>query len=155
MEIRKATTDDGPALAQLLNQLGYPQIDAENIRNILKTILSEPQMGVLIAVENDSKTLMGLLTYSYKTQLRFLGLSMEIDELVVDEHYRGFGVGAALLQEAKSVAQVVGAKILVLSTNRDRSSYKRGFYLKQGFVEKNSALMIFKPAAAAAEEPHG
>jgi ribosomal protein S18 acetylase RimI-like enzyme len=54
---------------------------------------------------------------------------------------RNTGVGTRLLDEAKNHAMEMGAKRIILSTNRDRESYKRGFYKKYRFNEKNSAWL--------------
>jgi hypothetical protein len=50
-------------------------------------------------------------------------------------------LGSKLLIYTKKLALDKKVKRIILSTNRERESYKRGFYLKYGFVEKNSAWM--------------
>jgi GNAT superfamily N-acetyltransferase len=74
------------------------------------------------------------------------GLLVTIDEMVVAETARGAGVGARLLEHAKAEATRVGARRLELHTARPRPSYERGFYVKNGFVEVDSAVMRLKPA---------
>ncbi|PYT05931.1 MAG: hypothetical protein DMF60_10365 [Acidobacteria bacterium] len=64
-----------------------------------------------------------------------------IDEFVVADNARGRGVGRALLEHIKSMARKAGARRLELNTNRARESYRRAFYIKNGFTEADSAVM--------------
>lgn len=96
-------------------------------------------MGIIIAETNG--IISGYLTYSFKPQLRLIGLSMEIDELSVSNDFRGYGIGSALITTVKKYALSKGIKRIILATNRERESYKRNFYLKNGFEEKNSAWL--------------
>jgi GNAT superfamily N-acetyltransferase len=70
-----------------------------------------------------------------------------IDELVVTEDARGRGVGKQLVDFAKSVAVRVGARRLELHTARKRPSYERGFYVKNGFTEIDSAVLRWEDAS--------
>ena len=83
----------------------------------------------------------GLMSLSMRPQIRLAGLIMTVDELVVAEGARGAGVGAALIELAKSEARRAGARRLELLTARGRPSYSRLFYVKNGFAEVDSAVM--------------
>jgi GNAT superfamily N-acetyltransferase len=61
--------------------------------------------------------------------------------MVVTERARGTGLGGKLLELAKSEATRVGARRLELHTARGRPAYTRGFYVKNGFVEVDSAVL--------------
>lgn len=139
MLIRPADEQDIPAIIKLLSELGYNLDDSPAFRRTWKEIFSDPKMGIVVA--DDEGTIAGYLAYSFRPQLRLLGLSMEIDELSVLSSYRGRGIGADLIEFAKDLAKSKSIKRIILSTNRERDSYKRNFYQKNGFQEKNSAWM--------------
>jgi len=86
-------------------------------------------------------TVIGLASISRRPQLRLNGDLITIDELVVADSMRGLGVGREILDHIKSRCRELGARRLELETNRARKSYKRRFYLKNGFTEANSAVM--------------
>lgn len=95
----------------------------------------------LLVAEDENKIIAGYILFSHKPQLRFLGHSVEVDELSVSTKFRGKGVGTLLMNAVKIEAEEIKAKRIILSTNRERESYMRGFYSKLGYKELNSAWM--------------
>ena len=137
--LRKATRADAAAAHVLLHELGYEKLDAPSFRAAFEAVLADPLQTVWLA-ERDGQVL-GLMSLSRRPQLRLGGLIVTVDEMVVAERARGSGVGARLLQLAKMEATRAGARRLELLTGRGRPSYERGFYVKNGFVEIDSAVM--------------
>jgi N-acetylglutamate synthase-like GNAT family acetyltransferase len=140
---RTATITDAECIQELLKQLGYPNLDPDSFLKTFEKVLTNESMRTLVAITEQNE-IVGYTVYSYKPQLRLCGESFEVDELSVSESTRGNGVGTLLLNEVKRHAVAVGAKRILLSTNRDRESYKRGFYKNYGFEEKNSAWLKFE-----------
>lgn len=141
VEIKLAKSLDFAGISKILSDLKYPQNNDRLFSETLNLILSNLNMGVIVA-QVDTE-IIGLLTYTSRPQLRFCAESFEIDELVVANNYRGKGIGKMLLDYAKDIAIKRKAVRMVLTTNRERESYVRGFYSKYGFVEVNSAWMKF------------
>jgi len=139
LKIRTATTEDIADIAKCLGELGYPQNDINLLKRTFNEIQSISSMGII--VEDIRGHLAGFISYSFKPLLRLNAKSLEIDELHVLSNYRGNGVGAALVDHIKNIAKINSVKRIILSTNRERESYARGFYSKLGFVEVNSAWM--------------
>lgn len=137
MRIREVEDKDIQDVQDLLKELGYSVSDMTSFKSTWDKILLSKDMGILVA-ENEKK-IVGYLAYSIKPQLRLSGYCMEIDELSISDKFRGQGIGSSLLSHAKEIARATNVKMMIISTNRERESYKRGFYLKQGFKEKNSA----------------
>lgn len=137
MIIRAAAHNDLPFIQSLLTELGYASSDVSDVKNIWDELLQAKDSGVIVAQKDEVVT--GYLAYSLRPQLRLGGLSMEIDELSVSASFRNQGIGSRLLKHAKDIALNRKVKVMIISTNRERESYKRGFYLKHGFKEKNSA----------------
>lgn len=141
--IRAARASDASAVFELLRELGYTALDPSEYALAFESVTTHPEMRVFVA-EDGSGRLVGLLSLSHRPQLRLGGTLVTIDELVVAEHGRANGIGRALLERARRVGVELGARRLELSTNRNRESYARGFYVKCGFAEVNSAVMRSK-----------
>ena len=143
LTLRRALTADAGAAGALLRDLGYEDLDPAAFGRAFAAVLTDPQQQVWLAVDGDRPV--GLMSLSTRPQLRLAGPIMTVDELVVTPATRGTGVGAALLGVAKSEAVRIGARRLELLTRRGRPSYTRGFYVKNGFTEVDSAVMRWNP----------
>jgi N-acetylglutamate synthase-like GNAT family acetyltransferase len=137
--IATATSTDATAAYALVRDLGYDRLEAAAFRAAFEAVLADRAQTVWLA-ERDGQVL-GLMSLSRRPQLRLGGLIMTVDEMVVAEQARGTGVGRRLLQLAKTEATRAGARRLELLTGRGRPSYDRGFYVKNGFEEMDSAVM--------------
>lgn len=143
--IRSAEASDLDAAYALVVALGYPDLEREAFARAFPAVLEHPETLVLVAEEAETGQLVGLMSLSHRPTLRLGGVIASIDELVIAGRARGLGVGGALLARAKTEAARLGARRLELTTNRARESYRRGFYVKNGFAEANSALMRWAP----------
>src|SRR5262249_5848797 len=103
-------------------------------------VLKHLAMRVIVA-EDETSAIVGMASVTFRPQLRLTSDLVTIDELVVADSVRGRGVGRALLDHVKAIAVDASAGRLELETNRARESYRREFYVKNGFVEANSAVM--------------
>jgi len=138
--IRVATESDLHTAYKLMAELGYPDLSLARFTPIYNSVLTHSAMTLIVAEGSDGDVL-GLASISRRPQLRLTADLITIDELVVADRARGRGVGRALLEHVKSMAQDTGARRLELETNRARESYRRGFYAKNGFTEAYSAVM--------------
>jgi GNAT superfamily N-acetyltransferase len=64
------------------------------------------------------------------------GPELYLSELFVREAWRGAGIGRGLLEGVSSFAVTEGCSRLMLVTGKDRDSYVRDFYQKNGWVER-------------------
>jgi GNAT superfamily N-acetyltransferase len=141
--IRRAAESDLDEALRLLKELGYRDLERDSFAQAFAEALTHPEIVVLVAEDSNGR-LLGLASLSHRPQLRLAGIVVTLDELVVDSGARGTGVGRKLLDEVRTFARGIAARRLELQTNRSRESYKRGFYLKNGFVEANSAVLRWK-----------
>jgi N-acetylglutamate synthase-like GNAT family acetyltransferase len=137
--IRPATESDLQAALKLMAELGYPDLSIARFAEIYSSVQEHPAMTLIVA--EDDGEVVGLASISRRPQLRLTADLITIDELVVADSARGLGVGRALLEHAKAMAGSSGARRLELETNRARESYRRRFYIKNGFTEADSAVM--------------
>lgn len=140
ISIRKAGEEDEEAVLTLLFSLGYPNIERAIFADVYDNVLRHPDMLIYLAID-EVETALGMMSLSHRPQLRLAGTILCIDELAVLTEARGRGIGQQLLSKARDVAKELGVKRIELHTNRSRESYKRQFYIKNGFLEANSALM--------------
>jgi N-acetylglutamate synthase-like GNAT family acetyltransferase len=140
IRIRLATEQDVENAIRLMAQLGYPDLSLSMFSETYHSVLRHPAMTVIVC-EGDDGEVVGLATISRRPQLRLTADLITIDEFVVANNARGRGVGRALLEHIKAMARKAGACRLELNTNRARESYRRGFYIKNGFREADSAVM--------------
>jgi GNAT superfamily N-acetyltransferase len=138
LHIRKASLDDLQKIALLLGHLGYPTRPSE-LEPVFAGILGNPEMGVFLAVTADHEVA-GFISLRCFSVLRLKGFQVSIQELVVDPSFRGHGIGRALIRCAEQFARERGAVRIEVHTNRERESYRRRFYEKNGFVPSNTAL---------------
>jgi GNAT superfamily N-acetyltransferase len=138
--IRLATETDVQAAFKLMSELGYPGLSLPRFVKAYHAVLEHPAMLVIVA-EDDDEELIGLASITNRPQLRLTAHLVTIDELVVAERARGRGIGQQILKAAEAMARKLGARRLELETNRARESYRRGFYIKNGFTEADSAVM--------------
>jgi GNAT superfamily N-acetyltransferase len=139
-KIRTATAVDIGAAQRLITALGYGNLSPEAFKASYDAVLSHPEMTVLVAEATDGE-IVGLASVSHRPQLRLGGQLVSLDEFVVAPEARGKGVGARLIEEVKAIAERLGAVRLELEQNRNRESYSRSFYSKNGFTEVNSAVL--------------
>jgi N-acetylglutamate synthase-like GNAT family acetyltransferase len=137
--IRSANDSDAQAAFKLIAELGYADLSFARFTQTYRSVLENPAMMTFIAEVNGD--VVGLATVSFRPQLRLAADLFSIDEFVIADSVRGQGVGRRFLEHLKCVANQAGAGRLELETNRARASYQRGFYVKNGFNEVDSAVM--------------
>jgi GNAT superfamily N-acetyltransferase len=145
--IRLASLEDAGRLSDLLRRIDlFPAVQAETaaetrdrLRRHLAQCLQDDSHSVYIAEGQEQ----GLLAYAAVHWLPYLFLKGPegfISELFVHEAARGQGIGARLLEAVKADARQRGCARLSLINMRNRESYQRGFYIKQGWDERPDAI---------------
>jgi GNAT superfamily N-acetyltransferase len=140
--IRRATKDDFPQIISLLKSFPedpeIPNINWEDAKTVLPVLLSE-EHG-LILVSEDNGVLAGLVTMSFPIVLRFGGEYALIEDFIVDEKFRGRGIGTPLLKSAFEEARARGCRELQVN---GASEIGTPVYIKNGLHEAGQHLKIF------------
>jgi GNAT superfamily N-acetyltransferase len=127
--IRLAQPEDAVRIADLCSQLGYPAT-ADAVRERLAEIGQDERHAVFVA--EGAGRVAGWI-HVYLCPLVVVGLQAEIGGLVVDENWRGRGVGRLLLEWAEQWVRERGVQDLVVRSNvvRERA---HAFYERAGYI---------------------
>ena len=134
---RPARPSDAAALADLTTQLGYPSSTAE-LRARLAAL--DTRDGELIVAE-DRDRVVGWV--HVRTVVLLTGPHAEIDGLVVDEAFRGRGIGEALLERAEEWAADRGQARIFVRSNVIRERAHR-FYERLGYERVKTSYAFSK-----------
>jgi len=131
MTIREATLDDGPALLQLLDQLGYPNLNLEDTRI---NIQRHREPGYCILVGEIDGHVIAFITLHVFNVLHWSAPFGRISSFCVEEGFRSKGAGRLLLHAGEEWLQANGCwKIEVTSNARRIRAHQ--FYLNLGYAE--------------------
>jgi GNAT superfamily N-acetyltransferase len=133
-QIRKCVSADFPQVAALLTQL-WPQKEQNlfKVRGAFDRALGSSMQRYVCAVEDGE--IVGFASLSMKNSLWQEALLANLDELVVDEAWRGQGIGSALVDHVVDMARKTGCPRLELDTAFHRTD-AHGFYEKRGFEKR-------------------
>jgi GNAT superfamily N-acetyltransferase len=147
VHIRKAGNEDVPALAEFLKSLElFPRIQAEALEVIrdqvsrhLRQNMADNSHSVYVA-QNKEDEILGYCAVHWLPYLMLPGPEGYVSELFLRESSRGLGIGGRLLKTVRAEAEKRGCSRLMLLNLRNRESYQRGFYKKQGWTERQEAV---------------
>lgn len=135
--IRRARRGDAEALRNLVKELGYSQgSDAQTVA----WVISHPEIEVFVASDSHDQPV-GMVTLSYRPQLRLSGRIGTVDELVVAETWRKRGIGRALLQTVVERARALSMKRLEIVSHVPRAEAATAFYQRCGFDEADAMVL--------------
>jgi GNAT superfamily N-acetyltransferase len=129
--IRNSTPEDLDVVFSLLQQL-WPdrQLNKELLgKAFLKSFEIE---GHIIRLACTGTEVIGLCALSLRNNLYAQGLLANIDELVIDEKYRGKGIGKLMMDDVTLIASKNNCAFLELESAFHRVDAHR-FYEKEGF----------------------
>nr|MBC7245102.1 GNAT family N-acetyltransferase [Chloroflexota bacterium] len=136
--IREANANDAEVLADLATQLGYPSQPDQ----IVHRLAALPSLGCRVFVAVVEGQVMGFVQVGVYFPF-LMDHAAEIAALVVDEKWRGQGIGRALLRVAEAWAVENGCAAIYVRTNivRERA---HAFYRREGFQPVKTALTFAK-----------
>jgi GNAT superfamily N-acetyltransferase len=127
MEIRNAEVQDFEKCLPLLQQL-WPLLNldgnASNVKDVQEfkeafcQLLDDPNAQVMIAEEDGQ--VVAYLDLTFRKTLFHRGWTMIIEDLIVDEAYRGKGMGRRLVEFCEEAAQKKGCRAVELSSDFHR-----------------------------------
>ncbi|MBL7688048.1 MAG: GNAT family N-acetyltransferase [Bdellovibrionaceae bacterium] len=132
---------DLPEVAQLARQLGYP-VDVREIENRFSLISDNSDYALFVAKTDENKAV-GWIQINREPKSLLISDYADVAALVVDENYRGKGIGKLLLQEIEKWARQNKIKQIRLRSNSKRTDAHR-FYLREGYQISKLANIFMK-----------
>lgn len=100
-----------------------------------REIIESNNSHLFVAIDSQNNNLMGMLTVG--TYLSPTGRKGWIEDVVVDEAYRGHGIGKELMQHAIQFAALQSIRLLMLTSNPTRIA-ANNLYQSLGFEKKET-----------------
>ena len=144
VRVRRACPEDAGAIADLSGQLGYPS-SREGIRRRLGPLL-DSDVGVVIVAEPLDRPIVGWV-HVVRRQLVMSDSFAQIEGLVVDEAWRGSGIGRLLVEAAERCAIEAGCRTIRVRSNVVRTG-AHPFYKRIGFREVKRQVVYHKELEA-------
>jgi GNAT superfamily N-acetyltransferase len=146
--LRGAVSADIPAIVELLaaDQLGAARdgvrspADLEAYQRGFRAIDSDPANLLVIAESGDDAVATLQLTFIPGLARRG-ALRAQIEAVRVAHHYRGQGIGAAIIEWAISEARERGCALVQLTSDKSRADAHR-FYQRLGFTASHEGLKL-------------
>lgn len=108
-------------------------------RSALKLILSNDSYGQIHLIHLDEE-IIGYLVVTFGFSLEYLGRDAFVDEIYIQEKYRGQGIGKQGLQFAENICREQGIQALHLEVERENIN-AQAVYRKAGFVDSDRYLL--------------
>jgi ribosomal protein S18 acetylase RimI-like enzyme len=142
--LREATADDLPAVLALYAQPGLNDsqvLPLERAREVFAQFARYPSYRLFVAC-NEAGHVLGSYALLVMHNLAHLGTpSAIVEDVVVDLHCRGRGIGRRMMEHARSLAHEAGAYKLALSSNLKRER-AHAFYDSLGFQRHGISFVI-------------
>jgi GNAT superfamily N-acetyltransferase len=155
VRIRTARRADAPVIAELLDQLGYPQGEEERTADRIQDWAEDPSSVAYVAVADGGP--IGVIAVHVSPFFEQDGSWARIVALVVADRARGHGVGAQLVAAAEAFATSHGC-LRVEVTSGARRPDAHGFYRRRGYVDQagtSSRFVRHLPGSAVPTDTDG
>ena len=141
IQIRPCSNEDFEGVLAVLRQL-WPDkhIDTAMLRVVYERALGSPLQHHVCAL--DDAQIVGMGSLSINNNLWREGYLGYVEELIVDERFRGRGIGTQLLEHLIGVARAQGCRCVELDAAFHRKEAHR-FYEHMGFQSR--AYVFSKP----------
>lgn len=133
MKIRPIKKEDKEELLRLLNQLTGEETDFD-----IDAVINDAGCSCVVLEEGGS--LIGSATLSvYVSPVK--GMTGVIEDVIVDEKYRGQGLGRKLMEELIKIGKEKDLSLITLTSNPKREA-ARNLYQSLGFKLKDTGFFF-------------
>jgi GNAT superfamily N-acetyltransferase len=137
--VRDARAEDVSQLSVLITQLGYP-CTAEEVQTRFDNVSQNPDYRTMVITDSDTVIGMAGLVKGFWYEKN--GTYVRILAFVINDQYRGRGVGKQLIKVVEDWATELGCNSVILSSgNRDERIGAHHFYKGLGYEIKSSGFI--------------
>lgn len=139
MRIRPAVPGDADAVFGLLKQLGKSYVpERAAFDTTFGSFAGNDVHALILVAEDDQGTVRGYALTTINPLLYTNGNSAQLQELVVDEHLRGAGVGSALVEQTERECRARGVRQLAVPSRRAAGFFERlGYRSTADFLKRS------------------
>ena len=140
-----ASLETIPDLLRLMQEYYvYDHLDFEEevALSALRELLSNKSLGRIWVIRQDSVPI-GYVVLTFGYSLEFGGRDAFLDELYIQESFRGQGIGAKALALVEAAARSTGIRAIHLEVERENRRAQR-FYRSQGFEDREHFRLMSK-----------
>ena len=147
-EIRPASPNEVDKLLPLMEQLGYPQT-LEAMTSRINLFLKQDGYGIAVAEETSTRKIVGWVAWSKSILIVSSAVRLHIEGLVVEQSYRGNGIGKALMLHVENIAELNSPCIVDLTSGKRRAKdgshefYASLGYHNEGYMAKKYLRKTF------------
>ncbi len=149
LHIRDASIDDAASIASILRAIGdFPHVNAEShadttrrIRTRIDNSISSHDQILVASVDGE---ICGYGAMRWLQNLLLNGIDGYLSELFIHPLHAGKNVGTSIIGEFRKEAKRRKAERIWCINLKNRESYRRGFYKKMGWEERNIAVFMEK-----------
>ena len=111
----------------------------------LEVILNQPNFFLLVLIDDDrdGMPIVGMASIDFTDMMNKVRATVE--DVIVDDHYRGQGLGGKLLDAMMIIARARQATSIVLTSNPVRTAAHK-LYESRGFVKRDTNVFVLKIA---------
>lgn len=136
MPVRPCEEKDLTDVVKLITQLsevatGISDVDLDRFRSLFHKMSAHPETYANFVYEDEGNVVGFLSEMFYMSFFHRVGTA-QVNELVVDDNYRGKGIGNALMKAAEEEARRRNMDELEVGTEQDNLK-AQAFYRKYGF----------------------
>ena len=154
--IRPVRRSDAAAIAEIHRAVGWWEHLAretleqttQRVEQHIALCLGDGSHAIWVAAD-PADHVVGYTAVHWVAYLTLPGPEGFVSEVFVHPDHQGRGIGSRLLEIVRREAIQIGCYRLSLNNVRKRESYQRGYYLKQGFIERSEVadfIRILPPA---------
>ncbi|MDO8561863.1 MAG: GNAT family N-acetyltransferase [bacterium] len=139
-KIVRLKTANSSALADIRNLLNQLSESNKKVTPAsLKKVLKHPDIEIWVA--RDGARIVGMATLVVMHKL--YATASDVEDVVVDENYRGHGLGKALMKKLMERARARRASCIALTSNPSRTA-ANAMYQKLGFKKRETNVYRLK-----------
>jgi ribosomal protein S18 acetylase RimI-like enzyme len=140
--VRQAGKADLPVLLTLMNEFyaeaGYP-LNLDRARAAFLPLLGPGHLGQVLLIEVGGEAA-GHLVLTFGYSMEYGGRNAFVDDLFIRPAFRGRGLGAHIVAQARTICEELGVRAMHLEVARDNAA-AQAVYRGAGFRETERQLL--------------
>jgi ribosomal protein S18 acetylase RimI-like enzyme len=141
--MREATGDDVDCLVVMMRKLAQQEpsvpFDPAAVRDLWGVFLSRPEFGRAWLIDVQAKSV-GYVILTLGFSFEYHGREAFIDELYLEEEFRGMGLGTQAMKFVSDQAQALGVRAIHLEVD-PQNDHALSLYRRLGYVDHDRRLM--------------